>query len=40
MSARQISARGGELRCEDHGERVHIAGRAVLYLSGTIHLPD
>jgi PhzF family phenazine biosynthesis protein len=38
LSARQISARGGELACEDRGERVGIAGRAVLYLEGTIHV--
>lgn len=37
LHARQISARGGELFCEDHGDRVHIAGHAVSYLSGTIH---
>jgi PhzF family phenazine biosynthesis protein len=36
LTARQVSARGGELRCEDLGERVHIAGRAVLYLEGHI----
>ncbi|MDY7232752.1 PhzF family phenazine biosynthesis protein [Hyalangium rubrum] len=36
LRARQVSARGGELRCEDLGERVHIAGQAVLYLSGHI----
>jgi predicted PhzF superfamily epimerase YddE/YHI9 len=36
LHARQISARGGELWCEDRGERVSIAGRAVLYLEGRI----
>ncbi len=36
LTARQVSARGGELRCEDRGDRVHIAGRAVLYLEGQI----
>ena len=36
LHARQVSKRGGELFCEDHGERVTIAGRAVLYLEGTI----
>jgi predicted PhzF superfamily epimerase YddE/YHI9 len=29
--ARQLSQRGGELFCEDSGERVGIGGRAVLY---------
>lgn len=38
FEARQVSARGGELHCEDHGDRVTIAGRAVLYLQGTIYL--
>src|SRR6185437_8263551 len=36
LRARQVSARGGELWCEDLGERVRMAGRAVLYLRGTI----
>ncbi|MDX9980334.1 MAG: PhzF family phenazine biosynthesis protein [Lentisphaeria bacterium] len=36
--ARQVSARGGELHCEDRGERVSIAGQAVLYMEGSIHL--
>lgn len=40
LFARQLSRRGGELWCEDHGDRVSIAGRAALYLSGTIELPD
>lgn len=38
LSARQLSARGGELACEQRGERVRLAGRAVLYLEGTITL--
>ena len=36
LFARQVSARGGELWCEDRGERVAIAGRCVSYLEGTI----
>ncbi|MDI6808811.1 MAG: PhzF family phenazine biosynthesis protein [Candidatus Eisenbacteria bacterium] len=36
LHALQVSRRGGELFCEDCGERVRIAGRAVLYLEGTI----
>lgn len=36
LHARQISARGGELFCEDQGERVLLAGFAVKYLEGTI----
>jgi PhzF family phenazine biosynthesis protein len=38
LSARQISARGGDLLCTDAGERVHIGGRCALYLEGRIHL--
>lgn len=38
LRARQISARGGELHCEQHGDRVSIAGKAVLYLEGTIEV--
>jgi predicted PhzF superfamily epimerase YddE/YHI9 len=34
----QASARGGRLWCEHRGERVLMAGTAVLYASGTIHL--
>jgi predicted PhzF superfamily epimerase YddE/YHI9 len=36
LTARQISARGGELTCTLRGDRVTIAGHAVLYLEGTI----
>jgi PhzF family phenazine biosynthesis protein len=36
LSGRQISARGGELVCTLRGDRVTLAGRAVLYLEGTI----
>jgi len=36
MLARQLSKRGGALFCEDCGDRVKIAGYAVLYLEGTI----
>jgi len=36
LHARQISRRGGELFCALKGDRVTIAGRAVLYLEGTI----
>lgn len=38
LEARQVSARGGRLHCRLLGDRVHIAGRAVLYLEGAIHL--
>ncbi len=36
LSARQLSARGGRMVCEDRGERVSIAGRAALYMDATI----
>ncbi len=38
LAARQLSRRGGSLVCESRGERVVIAGHAVLYLSGKIYL--
>jgi PhzF family phenazine biosynthesis protein len=39
LFARQVSARGGELWCEDRGERVSIAGHCAKYLEGTIEVP-
>lgn len=36
LHAFQVSKRGGELFCEDRGDRVQIAGKAVAYLEGTI----
>ena len=36
LVARQLSARGGELRCQLRGDRVRIAGRVVEYLRGEI----
>jgi PhzF family phenazine biosynthesis protein len=36
LKARQISARGGELDCTLRGDRITLAGRAVLYLEGMI----
>lgn len=36
LEARQLSARGGELRCRLQGDRVEIAGGAVPYLEGFI----
>jgi PhzF family phenazine biosynthesis protein len=38
LHARQVSSRGGELFCEDRGDRVTIAGRAVLYLKGEMRI--
>jgi predicted PhzF superfamily epimerase YddE/YHI9 len=39
LHARQLSARGGELFCEDRGERVGIGGTAVTYVEGTVNVP-
>jgi len=38
LHAKQVSQRGGEVRCAQAGERVKIAGKAVSYLKGTINL--
>jgi PhzF family phenazine biosynthesis protein len=38
LFGRQLSKRGGELFCEDAGERVKIGGNAVLYSRGEIEL--
>lgn len=40
LFARQVSARGGELFCELHGDRVKIGGHAALYLKGEIHVEN
>ena len=39
LRARQISARGGELRCELRGDRVHIVGAACPVLEGRLLWP-
>ena len=36
MIAKQLSKRGGTLYCEHCGDRVKIAGKAVLYLEGSL----
>ncbi len=36
LLARQLSRRGGTLYCEDAGDRVKLAGKAIPYLTGTI----
>ena len=38
MTAKQLSKRGGTLYCEACGDRVKIAGKAVLYLQGEIRV--
>lgn len=37
LFAKQISERGGELRCELSADRVKVGGQAVLYFSGEIY---
>jgi predicted PhzF superfamily epimerase YddE/YHI9 len=36
LLARQVSARGGELRCEVLDQRVRVSGQAVLYAEGQV----
>jgi PhzF family phenazine biosynthesis protein len=38
LHAHQVSPRGGELWCEDRGERVTISGKAARFFEGTIFL--
>jgi len=38
LFARQISARAGELFCEERGDRVGIGGEALTYVEGQLHL--
>jgi len=40
LFARQVSRRGGELWCEDRGDRVGIGGRAFNFLEGHITIPN
>lgn len=40
LVARQISSRGGDLECRIVGDRVHIAGHAVLFSEGYIALDN
>ncbi len=38
MMARQVSARGGDLRCQWQGTGVLISGQATTYMRGTVYL--
>ena len=40
LHARQVSQRGGELYCTLSGDRVLIAGKAAMYMKGTIYVGD
>lgn len=39
LVARQLSARGGEIRCQLEDHQVILAGEAVTFLNGTIRIP-
>lgn len=39
LLAKQVSARGGVLRCQLKGDRVAIAGQAAFYMEGSVQLP-
>ena len=38
LQARQLSARGGSITCTLNGDRVGLAGKAALYMQGTINI--
>lgn len=40
FTAKQVSARSGEVKCRLLGDRVKIAGQAALYMQGTMYLDD
>jgi len=40
LTAKQLSARGGDLHCELRGDRVLMSGGTVEYLSGEISVED
>jgi PhzF family phenazine biosynthesis protein len=40
LTARQLSARGGTVTCEIHGDRVRLGGTYRRYLDGTATIPD
>ena len=40
LAARQVSARGGRLRCRLQGDRVELAGRAAPFMQGTIRIGE
>ncbi len=39
MTAKQLSKRGGDIYCEQKGERVMIGGQCVFYMKGEVILP-
>lgn len=40
MKAKQLSKRGGDIYCEQKGERVFMGGECIFYMQGEIYLPE
>jgi len=40
LLARQVSARGGEVRCQLNGDRVMMGGKASLYMKGQLFIRE
>ena len=40
MSAKQLSRRGGSLHCVNKGDRCYIGGKALLFMTGEIYIPN
>ncbi|MEO6289170.1 MAG: PhzF family phenazine biosynthesis protein, partial [Ginsengibacter sp.] len=40
MEAKQLSKRGGDIYCEQNGDRVIMAGQCVYYMKGEIEIPE
>jgi len=40
LTARQVSPRGGDLKCELKGDRVQLSGHCRLFAEGVLHLPS
>lgn len=40
LTARQVSPRGGDLKCELKGDRVQLSGKCRLFAEGVLHLPS
>ncbi|WP_342590468.1 hypothetical protein [Abyssogena phaseoliformis symbiont] len=38
LIAKQLSKRGGEVKCQHLGQRVKISGKAIKYMTGTIEI--
>ena len=40
LVARQLSERGGDLRCRVHDDRVELMGSCMRYAEGRLYLPE